>query len=84
LAVAAGTSTRSLRRLLSEENTNLAQIVDKVRAETTLSHLLKEPRISLKQVSRELGYANQETLSRAVKRWTGLTPSSYRRLNTRQ
>lgn len=79
LAAAAGTSARSFRRLLSEENTNLEQIVDRVRAETSLSRLLEEPSVSLNQLSRELGYANQETLSRAVKRWTGQTPSGYRR-----
>jgi AraC-like DNA-binding protein len=79
LAAAAGTSERSLRRQLSDEGLRLGQIVEKVRSEKALVRLRHEPKVSLRELSRDLGYANQETLSRAVKRWTGQTPSSYLR-----
>jgi AraC-like DNA-binding protein len=78
IAVAANVSGRTLRRSLQQEGTTFSDVVERTRARIALDRLRSETGTSLKAIASDLGYANQATLSRAVKRWTGHTPRSIR------
>lgn len=78
LAVSAGLSRRTLQRQLAAEGTSFSDLLEEVRRQMALRHLEGE-RGSLDDVAAKLGYARQSTLTRAVRRWTGQTPSSVRK-----
>jgi AraC-like DNA-binding protein len=40
---------------------------------------LLEPTLTLTEIAAELGYADQAHFTRAFRRWTGESPSGYRR-----
>lgn len=44
--------------------------------------LMQQPNISLHEISSRLGYKNLSHFSRQFKRWTGLSPSEYRKSQT--
>ena len=71
------TSSRSLRRRLSEQGTSFQQILDSVRREAA-SRLLKGGRGSIASIGYELGFDSPSHFNRAFKRWTGLNYSAYR------
>jgi AraC-like DNA-binding protein len=66
-------STRTLRRRLEEQDTGLSPLLDELRKELALRYL-DEARLSLDQISFELGFADARAFRRAFKRWTGRTP----------
>jgi len=78
LAVSAGLSSRTLQRQLAQEGTSFSELLEEVRREMALRHLESDGG-SLDDVAAKLGYARQSTLTRAVRRWTGQTPSSVRK-----
>jgi len=78
LATSAGLSRRTLQRQLAAEDTSFSDLLEEVRLETALQQFEKGNG-SLDNVAAKLGYARQSTLTRAVRRWTGQTPSSLRR-----
>lgn len=78
VADAAGISRRSLQRRLSAEGKSFSAIVEEVRKRVALSALLNGD-VALGELSSRLGYADQATLSRAVRRWTGRPPSAVAR-----
>lgn len=41
--------------------------------------LIQQPNISLKEISNRLGYKNLSHFSRQFKRWTGLSPTEFRK-----
>ena len=72
-----GMSERSLRRRLSTLGTNhqdLAQECQHLKA----TQLLAEGRLSLKQIADGLGFSSVTSFHRAFKRWTGITPITWR------
>ena len=77
LSAAAGTSVRTFQRRLDAEGTSFSALLDDVRRARAIEKL-SECNIAVGQVSAELGYARQASLTRAVRRWTGRSPSSYR------
>lgn len=81
-AMAAGVSARTLRRHLAQEGHSFTDLVEQARARIALRRLRGESAPSMNELARELGYANQATLSRAVRRWTGSTPSDLKRSST--
>lgn len=78
VADAAGIGRRSLQRRLSAEGTNFSAIVEEVRKRVTVS-ALSNGCVSLRELTSQVGYADQATLSRAVRRWTGRPPSAVAR-----
>lgn len=72
------TSTRSLQRHLAAHGTGFAEQLELVRKEIALD-ALKEGKVSMAELSRRLGYRRQSALTRAVRRWTGLAPTQFRR-----
>lgn len=73
---------RTLQRRLADDGVRCQDIIDDVRRQQALRYLA-EPRLSLGQVARMLGFAEQSSLNRACQRWFGTTPRQYRSRLTR-
>ena len=69
IARAAGVSARTFRRQLEAEGTGFFEIVDSTRLAIATGRLSHKNPPTKKALARELGYANQETLTRAMHRW---------------
>jgi AraC-like DNA-binding protein len=78
VAAAAGMSTRTLQRRLAADGVTFSVLVGQVRKDEAI-RALRVDGASLAEIAERLGYANQSTLTRAVRRWTGLTPTQLRR-----
>ena len=72
-----GLHPKALQRRLAAENTTYAELVDQTRRDTA-QRLLLDTALSLDQLCRQLGYAEQSVLTRACKRWFNTTPTAYR------
>ncbi len=73
-----GVSRRTLARRLSELDTTFQRFVEDTRRETA-AQLLRQTHHSLGEISFLLGFSEQSAFQRAFKRWTGSTPSEFRR-----
>lgn len=72
-----GIHPKTLQRRLVAEGITFGTMVDQTRRE--LAHrLLLDTDLPLVQLCRQLGYAEQSVLTRACKRWFGMTPTDYR------
>ena len=69
-------STSTLQRRLRRAGTNYQDLLDVTRRDLALEYL-KEGRCSLADIAFLLGFADQANFTRAFRRWTGRTPSSY-------
>ena len=76
LAAALGMSKRSLQRTFKDEGTSWAALVDSMRR-TSLVALLQQG-ASLESAAQRLGYHDASSVSRAAKRWFGMTPGEWR------
>jgi len=74
----AGTSVRSLQRQLAEKGYTYRQVVHAARKARAF-HLLQETDRSILDIAMLLGYEEHASFTRAFQRWTGSTPSRYRR-----
>jgi AraC-like DNA-binding protein len=72
-----GLHPKTLQRRLSAEGTTFAELVDQTRRDTA-RRLLLDTDMSLNQLCRQLGYAEQSVLTRSCKRWFNTTPTAYR------
>ncbi|SEI00936.1 AraC-type DNA-binding protein [Rheinheimera pacifica] len=79
VATVLGLSSSSLKRQLSQHNTNFATLLDEVRRDAA-RQLLQQGRYSNRQLALKLGYSDEHNFRRAFKRWTGLIPSSFKGL----
>ncbi|HAC62336.1 MAG TPA: hypothetical protein DCF68_02070 [Cyanothece sp. UBA12306] len=77
-AEATGLTVRSLQRYLSQHNLTYSQLMDKVRYEWALS-LLNNRDISLIEISYTLGFKDPANFSHSFRRWTGVSPSKFRK-----
>jgi AraC-like DNA-binding protein len=71
------TSSQTLRRRLHGGRTSYRMVKEEVRREAALCWLAQE-RLSIAEVSYRAGYAEPNGLTRALKAWTGISPSAYR------
>lgn len=71
-------SDRTLKRQLAAEGTSFSTIVDEVRYRRATA-LLSRTDYSLEQIADELGYSDVANFSRAFKRWSGRSPSNWRK-----
>jgi len=71
---------RTLQRRLKDQNTTLQQLIDDVKYNIAQS-LLIEKKLSVQQVSKQLGYCDKSNFTRAFKRWSGYTPKEFRKVN---
>ena len=79
VAAALGLSSSSLKRQLSQHQTNFASLLDEVRRDAA-RQLLRQGNYSNRQLALKLGYSDEHNFRRAFKRWTGLIPSSFKGL----
>ncbi|MEM6547982.1 MAG: AraC family transcriptional regulator ligand-binding domain-containing protein [Pseudomonadota bacterium] len=77
-AARANLSLRSAQRLVAAHGTSLQALIEEVRAETA-KEILSRPDIDIETVAVLVGYSDDRAFRRAFKRWTGQTPSTYRR-----
>lgn len=71
-------SERTLRRRLLESELSYTRLLDNERMRRAIA-LLTERRLSLPTVAEEAGFTDARSLRRAIKRWTGRTPTQIRR-----
>lgn len=71
-------SVRTLKRRLAAEGTTYSELLEEQRRERALL-LLRDDALSLEQIAERLGYADAPSFTRAFTRWTGTSPSSFRR-----
>ncbi len=72
-----GVSPRSLQRRLEEFDTTYQRLCDDIRI-TLAQELLTQTTMPISEIAYRLGFANQANLTRASKRWFGLSPRALR------
>jgi AraC-like DNA-binding protein len=72
-----GVSARTLSRRLAEEGTTYEEVVDQLRRSLALQYI-KDPSISLGEMTWLLGYEGSTSFNHAFRRWTGHSPSAAR------
>ncbi len=78
VATAGGFSVRTLQRRLGEEGTSFSRLFETVRRERALAGL-SAGSVPAGEVAARLGYEQQSSFTRAVRRWTGRTPRTLNR-----
>jgi AraC-like DNA-binding protein len=73
-----GVASRTLRRQLSKRGTTFQALRDEIRRAYAIT-LLEQSAVGIDQVAHELNYADAATFVRAFQRWTGESPSTYRK-----
>lgn len=71
-------STRTLKRKLQQAGSSFQVLLDEVRRQDAI-RLLGSPEHSIEQVATWMGFAEPSNFTHAFKRWTGITPSEWRR-----
>jgi len=78
VAQRAGLSLRSAQRIAATIDTTLQAMLDEARASNAKA-LLNDPTISIATIGTLVGYSDDRAFRRAFKRWTGTSPSQFRR-----
>jgi AraC-like DNA-binding protein len=76
-AQALNMTPRTLIRRLDDDGTSFQAIKDGLRRDIAIRSLL-DGRKSLEEISQDVGFSSAANFHRAFKRWTGVTPGSYR------
>ena len=71
-------STRKLQRLLQEQGITFIELIKTTRKSIALEYI-KDKNMDLTEIAFLLGYSEQSTFSRSFKKWTGKSPSKYRK-----
>lgn len=71
-------SSRTLERRLSAQGLSYRRILDDIRQQLAERYLLDD-RLGLSQITYLLGYSEPTAFNRAFRRWTGSTPTQFRR-----
>ena len=70
-------SHRTVSRKLEQEGTNFATELDSARRDLAMT-LVRQSTLPLSDVAYRVGFSHAESFFRAFRRWTGVTPQSYR------
>ena len=73
-----GLSPRTLQRRLGETSHRFQGVLDTARKDMAVIYL-RDPALSVLDVSLLLGYAEQSSFTRAFRTWSGRSPSAWRR-----
>ncbi len=73
-----GTSMRTMQRRLSAEQSSYSSVLEQTRAEMA-SELIESTEASLVDIAHKLGYQSPGNFTRAFRRWSGVSPSEFRR-----
>lgn len=71
-------SSRTLHRRFQERDCQFSQVLAETRSGIA-EHHLRNPQLSLADIALFLGYSEQSSFTYAFKRWTGMTPSDWRK-----
>ncbi|WP_455289388.1 AraC family transcriptional regulator ligand-binding domain-containing protein [Cupriavidus necator] len=71
-------STRGLQLKLTARNTSFQEILDETRRTQALAFMSRSS-VSVTEAAFSLGFSEVSNFTRAFKRWTGMSPSEYRR-----
>ncbi|MFI9203760.1 AraC family transcriptional regulator ligand-binding domain-containing protein [Streptomyces sp. NPDC053048] len=77
LAARLAVSPATLRRRLREEGTSYRLLMDQVRRDAAITGLT-EGREPIAELAARLGFSEDTAFHRAFRRWTGVTPGTYR------
>lgn len=72
-------SKRTLQRRLQQHAINFADLRDQVRFHHAISYLIHQE-LSIDSISTALDFSDRTSFTNAFKRWTGLSPSTFRKL----
>ena len=78
IASAMHMSRRTLQRKLAEADLTYQQLVDDTRRDLALRYI-EDPGKSVTEITFMLGFSGQSAFTRAFRRWTGKSPTDYRR-----
>jgi AraC-like DNA-binding protein len=70
--------TRTLSRRLEGFGTGLRQLIDEGRFEIA-RQMLEDTSLEISQIAESLGYARASVFARAFRRWSGMTPTAWRK-----
>lgn len=74
-------TSRTLRRKLEQENTSYSDLLASVRKALAIDYL-GTTELSTDDIAATLGFSDAVSFRHAFKRWTGRTPTDYRRVRT--
>jgi AraC-like DNA-binding protein len=77
IAAILGMSERTLQRRLAAEGISFQRLLDDTRHELA-QHYLSQRNLSLADTAYMLGFSDQSSFFRAVRRWFGVSPRHYR------
>lgn len=72
------TSTRTLQRRLNDHEVKFQELLSSVKLDL-FNQYIKDESLTLFDIALLLGYSEQSAFTRAVKRWTGQLPKSFRK-----
>jgi len=72
-------SKRTLQRRLQQQDVSFADLRDQVRFHYSIDYLIKQ-HMSIDSISASLDFSDRTSFTNAFKRWTGLSPSTFRKL----
>lgn len=72
-------SKRTLQRRLQQQNISFAQLRDQVRFHFSIDYLVRQT-LSIDGISMALDFSDRTSFTNAFKRWTNLSPSTFRKL----
>ncbi|WP_425237748.1 AraC family transcriptional regulator ligand-binding domain-containing protein [Ulvibacterium sp.] len=75
-----GMSNRTLTRRLSENGVSFRDLIGKTQKELS-KNLLKNSNRSIAEIAFETGFSEQSAFNRAFKRWTGHSPTEFRKIS---
>jgi AraC-like DNA-binding protein len=81
IADIAGLSTRSLQRIMKKHDLSYSNLLNEARQHYAIEKL-HTPSIKISDIAYQLGYKDAAHFTRAFKRWTGFSPSAYRKNTT--
>lgn len=73
-----GIGVRSIQLKLKEEGVTFQQLLEEIRKNLATKHL-KEDKLSTTDIAYLLGYSEPSVFFRSFKKWTGNTPTFYRK-----
>jgi AraC-like DNA-binding protein len=70
-------SPATMQRKLTQRDTKFQQLLDDTRKELACSYV-QQPSRSMTEITFLLGFTDSSNFTRAFKRWTGTSPTSYK------
>lgn len=78
VAALLGMHRRTLDRRLKQHGIRYGDVLETVKGDVA-RQLLRDTHLQMQEMAESLGYASAANFSTAFRRWTGITPSAYRR-----